>query len=81
MTDTVTVQVNGRDVAVPAGASVAVAVLLAGAACRDSISGEARAPFCGMGTCFECRVEVNGMAHQRSCQVLCEPNMEIRCRG
>jgi D-hydroxyproline dehydrogenase subunit gamma len=81
MTDTVTVQVNGRDVAVPAGASVAVAVLLADAACRDSISGEARAPLCGMGTCFECRVEVNGMAHQRSCQVLCEPNMEIRCRG
>ena len=81
MTDTVMVQVNGRDVAVPAGASVAVAVLLANATCRDSISGEARGPLCGMGTCFECRVEVNGVAHQRSCQILCEPEMEIRCRG
>ncbi|HWG58959.1 MAG TPA: (2Fe-2S)-binding protein [Candidatus Acidoferrales bacterium] len=73
----VTVRVNGRPVSVPAGASVAVAVLLAGRTCRTSVTGEARAPLCGMGTCFECRVTINGEAQRRSCQTLCQPDMEI----
>jgi sarcosine oxidase subunit alpha len=74
-----TVRVNGRAVEVPAGSTVAVAVLLSGDACRISVSGQPRAPLCGMGTCFECRVEINGETQRRSCQVLCEPKMEIRC--
>jgi predicted molibdopterin-dependent oxidoreductase YjgC len=81
MAESLTVCVNGREVAVPAGSTAAVAVLLADAACRRSVSGEPRAPLCGMGTCFECRVEVNGQGHQRSCQIACEANMDIRCRG
>jgi sarcosine oxidase subunit alpha len=81
MTESLTVYVNGRSVAVPAGSTAAVAVLLADAWCRTSVSGEPRTPLCGMGTCFECRVEVNGESQQRSCQVLCEPNMDIRCHG
>jgi D-hydroxyproline dehydrogenase subunit gamma len=81
MADAITVYVNGRAVAVPAGATAAVAILLAGAACRTSVSGQPRAPFCGMGTCFECRVEIDGVGQVRSCQVVCEPKMEIKCRG
>ena len=81
MAESLTVYVNGRSVAVPAGSTAAVAVLLAGASCRTSVSGEPRAPLCGMGTCFECRVEVNGEGQRRSCQVVCEPNMDIKCRG
>lgn len=80
MPDSVTVYVNGRAVDVPAGATVAVAVMLSAGACRTSVSGEARAPLCGMGTCFECRVEIGGETQRRSCQVLCWPMMEIRCR-
>jgi predicted molibdopterin-dependent oxidoreductase YjgC len=30
-----------------------------------------------MGTCFECRVTVNGKPHQRSCQTLCCEGMEV----
>ncbi len=81
MVDSLTVYVNGRSVAVPVGSSAAVAVLLAYASCRTSVSGEPRGPLCGMGTCFECRVEVNGESQRRGCQVVCEPNMDIRCRG
>jgi predicted molibdopterin-dependent oxidoreductase YjgC len=81
MPESVTVYVNGDAVAVPAGSTVAVAVLLSSGACRTSVSGQPRAPLCGMGTCFECRVEINGEAQRRSCQVLCEPKMEIKCRG
>jgi hypothetical protein len=36
---------------------------------RRSVTGEARAPLCGMGICFECRVTINGQAHSRSCQI------------
>lgn len=79
MHESVTVRVNGREVDVPAGTTVAVAVLVSAGACRTSVSGELRAPVCGMGTCFECRVEIDGEPHRRSCQILCAPKMEIRC--
>jgi len=77
MLESVTVRVNGKAVAVPAGATVAVAVLLSGDTCRTSVTGQPRSPLCGMGTCFECRVSINGQNHSRSCQVVCEEEMEI----
>jgi len=81
MLETLTVRVNGSPVNVPAGSTVAVAVLLSTGACRTSVSGQPRAPLCGMGTCFECRVEINGRQHRRSCQVVCEADMEIKAHG
>ena len=77
MLDQCTVTVNGAQIAVPSGATVAVAVMLAGQACRTSVSGELRGPLCGMGICFECRVVVDGTPHARSCQVLCESGMNV----
>jgi predicted molibdopterin-dependent oxidoreductase YjgC len=72
-------KVNGVEVTVPAGAMVSAAVAIAGvSAFRKSVTGEPRGPLCGMGICFECRVTVNGRAHVRSCQVPCEPGMEVR---
>jgi hypothetical protein len=75
---TVTVIVNGAPVLAPSGATVAVAVAIAGQACRTSVTGEPRAALCGMGICYECRVTINGRQHCRSCQVLCEPGMEVK---
>ncbi|HEX9111966.1 MAG TPA: 2Fe-2S iron-sulfur cluster-binding protein, partial [Terriglobales bacterium] len=66
----VTLSVNGSTVAVTSGATVAVAVAMAGQACRTSVSGEPRGALCGMGICFECRVSINGQPHCRSCQIL-----------
>lgn len=77
MPSQVTLTVNGAPVVVPVGATAAVAVVLAGQACRMSVSGEPRGPLCGMGTCFECRVAIDGNSHVRSCQVLCKQGMEI----
>ena len=70
--------VNGERVSVPTGATVAVAMLIAGGECRTSVTGEPRGPLCGMGICFECRVTINGVRHCRSCQILCEPGMEVK---
>lgn len=72
-------RVNGRPVQVPEGSTIAAAVMIAGEKffCK-SVSGEPRAPLCGMGICLECRVTVNGRTHVRSCQALCESGMEVR---
>jgi len=74
----VNLTVNGMPVRVNAGATVAVAMAIAGQVCRTSVSGEPRGPLCGMGICFECRAIVNGIPHCRSCQILCEPGMDVR---
>lgn len=73
----VTLTVNGSSVVVPSGATVAVAIVMAGQACRISVNGEPRGPLCGMGICFECRVAINGTPHVRSCQILCEQSMDV----
>jgi hypothetical protein len=74
----ITLTVNDASVTVPAGATVAVAMTIAGQSCRTSVTGEPRGPLCGMGICFECRAVINGVPHCRSCQILCEPGMEVR---
>ena len=82
MADTVTLTVNGVTVTAPAGAMLSTAVALAGvSAFRKSVNGEPRAPLCGMGICFECRVTINGREHCRSCQTTCEHGMEVRTDG
>jgi sarcosine oxidase subunit alpha len=72
------ITINGMSVLVPSGATVAVAMTMANQPCRISVTGEARGPLCGMGVCFECRAVVNGIPHSRSCQLLCEPGMDVR---
>lgn len=75
----VTVRVDGSEVRVRAGSTVATAVLAAGGATfRRSVSGQPRGPLCGMGTCYECRVTVNGRPHVRACMTTCSPGMEVR---
>ena len=78
MPEPVTLTVNGQRIDVPADATVAVAIVLAGAACRRSVTGERRGPLCGMGICFECRAVIDGTPHCRSCQILCVAGMEVR---
>jgi predicted molibdopterin-dependent oxidoreductase YjgC len=75
----VSLRVNDVPVKVPAGSMVAAAILESGVTTfRRSVTGEARGPLCGMGICFECRVRVDGVAHVRSCQTLCENGMDVR---
>lgn len=69
--------VNGAEVTVPNGATVAVAMALAGAPCRRTASGEPRGPLCAMGICFECRARIDGVPHRRSCQTLCSAGMQV----
>jgi len=78
MHDAIAIIVNGTPLSVEPGCTVASAISISGLACRTSVGGQPRGPLCAMGICFECRATVNGQTHARTCQILCEPAMEIR---
>ena len=79
MSEMITLSVNGKTVTIAEGSMVSAAVMIAGVeSFRRSVTGENRAPLCGMGICFECRVTIDGQAHCRSCQILCENDMDVR---
>ena len=74
----ITLTINKLEVPVPDGSTVAVAVLTAGNdTFRRSVKGQPRGPLCGMGICFECRVTIDGVKHERSCAVLAIQGMQI----
>lgn len=77
MPETVSLTINGHPLKVARGTTVAVALAIAKAVSRTSVQGEPRSALCGMGVCFECRAIINGEPHQRSCQILCEDEMEV----
>lgn len=78
----VRLQVDGQPVEVPEGASVAAAVArVAPAHFRDSVRGMPRAPLCGMGVCFECRVRIDGHAQRRACTTPAREGMQVDTHG
>ena len=64
MTETIIVNINGRDVRVPGDSTAAVALAVAGIAARQSVTGTPRGPLCGMGICFECCATIDGRPHR-----------------
>jgi D-hydroxyproline dehydrogenase subunit gamma len=72
------ITVDGAALEVEAGATVAAALLNAGVtAFRRSVTGQPRAPLCGMGSCFECRVTVDGVEHRRACMTAVSDGMIV----
>ncbi|HET6185293.1 MAG TPA: (2Fe-2S)-binding protein [Acetobacteraceae bacterium] len=71
---------EGEAVLAREGDSVAAALLAAGArAFRDTaISASPRGPYCMMGVCFECLVEIDGIANRQACMVPAADGMKIR---
>jgi predicted molibdopterin-dependent oxidoreductase YjgC len=71
---------DGRALSVAEGTSVAAALALGGDGCtRTSVSGQRRAPLCGMGICQECRVSIDG-CRRLACQTLCRDGMRVETR-
>jgi sarcosine oxidase subunit alpha len=77
MSAQVKLSVNGQPVEVHAGASVAAAVAQVTMQFRLSVNDTRRAPLCGMGVCFECRVQVDGVAHVRACMTAVTEGMQV----
>jgi predicted molibdopterin-dependent oxidoreductase YjgC len=85
MADGIQLTIDGMQVSVPAGITVIAAIAARGeqpgqggaAITRRSVTGGLRGPLCGMGVCHECRVTIDGRAHQLACQTPCAPGMRI----
>lgn len=78
----VIITVDNRPLHVEEGTTVAAAMIGAGITTfRDSVTGHVRGPLCGMGTCFECRVTLDGVPHQRACMSVVKQGMVISTRA
>ncbi|MDH3634613.1 MAG: (2Fe-2S)-binding protein [Gammaproteobacteria bacterium] len=77
--DTVSVRIENREFQVPAGISVAAAVLLCGfkKVRNTPVSTSPRLPYCMMGICFDCLMQIDGVANQQACQIEVRENMTI----
>jgi D-hydroxyproline dehydrogenase subunit gamma len=71
---------NDKPLSVQGGRSVAAALLAAGVSRfrATPVSGAPRGPFCMMGACFECLVEIDGVPSRQSCMVEVKAGMHIR---
>lgn len=78
--ENITFTFNGKPVRATATDSVASALLAAGeiSVRKSPISGVARGPFCMMGACFECLVEVDGAFNSQACMLLVRQGMVVR---
>jgi predicted molibdopterin-dependent oxidoreductase YjgC len=76
---TIQIWFNDQPLSVPGGRSVAAALLAAGVRRfrATPVSGAPRAPYCMMGACFECLVEIDGMPSRQSCLVAVQDGMRI----
>jgi aerobic-type carbon monoxide dehydrogenase small subunit (CoxS/CutS family) len=78
MSDTIEIIADGDAMRVEPGITLASALLNGERyQFRQSTSGTARGPLCGMGICHECRVTIDGVAHQRACMVVVAPGMRV----
>lgn len=75
--DTVTVTLDGEACELPAGRSVAAAPIAVGRrGLRRDAEGRPRGVLCGMGTCFECTVRIDGRS-ARACLAPVRPGLRI----
>lgn len=69
--------IDGQTLRVADGTTVAAALMSSRDQCsRTSLSGQRRAPLCGMGICQECRVSIDGL-RRLACQTLCRDGMQV----
>lgn len=70
---------DGRPIQAYEGESVAAALLAEGVkSFRTSAKKqEPRGPYCGMGTCFECVLTIDGVPNVRSCRVPVREGMQL----
>jgi predicted molibdopterin-dependent oxidoreductase YjgC len=82
--ETAILVVEGEPVTVPAGETVAAALLVAGLGHTRTtpVSGSPRAPYCMTGVCFDCLVEIDGVPNRQACMTRVVDGMRVnRQRG
>lgn len=76
----VTIFLDGEPVTAREGDTVAAAMLIAGAGYTRTtpVAGKPRLPFCMMGVCFDCLMEIDGVPSRQACQVAVREGMQVR---
>lgn len=71
---------EGKRIAARAGDTVAAAVLAAapGHTRTTPVSGAPRTPYCLMGTCFECLMEIDGVPNRQACMTMVRDGMQVK---
>jgi predicted molibdopterin-dependent oxidoreductase YjgC len=77
---TVAIHFEGQRLQVPANETVAAAILAAnpGYTRTTVVSGDKRAPYCMMGTCFECLMEIDGVQNRQACMTTVADGMLVK---
>ena len=78
--ETIKILFEGSSLDVVEGQTVAAALLTEGHLFfrNSEISGQPRAPYCMMGVCYECMLEIDGQSNQQSCLIPVREGMKIR---
>ena len=78
--DTVELTFEGEPVTARAGETVAAALLAAGhiSGRQTPVSGSPRGPYCMMGACFDCLVEIDGEANRQGCMTQVRDGMVVK---
>ena len=71
--------IDGAPFVARAGDTVAAALLAAGVQVfrTTPVSAAPRGPYCLMGTCFECLVEIDGEPNRQACMTPVAPGMRV----
>jgi predicted molibdopterin-dependent oxidoreductase YjgC len=80
---TVTLTIEGVEIAASQGDTVAAAMLVAGFTHNRITPAKEirRGPYCLMGICFDCLVEIDGVPNQRACQILVREGMQVKIQA
>jgi D-hydroxyproline dehydrogenase subunit gamma len=75
----VVVSIDGEPATARTGDTVAAVLLASGSVqCRTTaVSDTPRGPYCLMGVCFDCLVEIDGVGNRQACLVRVRPGMRI----
>jgi len=78
--ETIKILFEGSSLDVVEGQTVAAALLTEGHLFfrNSEISGQPRAPYCMMGVCYECMLEIDGQSSQQACLIPVREGMKIR---
>ncbi|VVN69716.1 (2Fe-2S)-binding protein [Pseudomonas fluorescens] len=74
------IEFDGHPLSVPGDVSLAAALLVSGIRTTRTtvVTGQPRAPYCLMGVCFECLVEIDGIPNCQACMITVREGMRVR---
>ncbi len=81
--EVICITVDDKPIQVPTGYTVTAALLSEGYFSHRSsaVSNEPRGPYCLMGVCFECLVEIDGTPNQQGCMTPVAEGMSIKLQN